>query len=410
MLDVEASIERVRPAHATRHDPVRRARSAARQSTTSTSTRRPCLTEAARTTVRSAFTVRPLRPITLPTSSSATCNSSTTVPSSSSKDSTATASGLSTRPFARYSSSSFTALRRRCRFPSRASACARCWSAGRRAPASGSGAPRRARSQTAPSGRCSARSGSSSRQRGSTSLVRPSLSSPLGLGDMRRPVAPLVARRASTLAAAGHLRQGRHLALAQLPHHLLHLAELLHELIHGLHVRAGPERDPPPPRAVQDRRVASLLGRHGRDDGLEAVEVAVVDLQVAELAADARHHLQEARQRAHLADLVHLIEEVVKCELLLADLPFELRRLALVHLALGLLDERQDVAHPEDPLRHPIGVEALERVELLAGRGVQDRLAGDRLDGQCGTAARVPVELREDHAVEVRDLCEALRY
>src|SRR3954464_3905097 len=95
--------------------------------------------------------------------------------------------------------------------------------------------------------------------------------------------APLVARSAPTLAAAGHLRQRRHLALLELPHHLPHLAELLHELVHGLHVRARPERDPAPPRPVQDRRVAPLLRRHRGDDRLEAVQVAVVDLQVPEL-------------------------------------------------------------------------------------------------------------------------------
>src|SRR4051812_26229105 len=124
------------------------------------------------------------------------------------------------------------------------------------------------------------------------------------LVDMRRAVAPLVARWAPTLAAAGHLRQRGHLALLQLPHHLLHLAELLYELVHGLDVGARPERDPAPPRAVQDRRVAPLLGRHRGDDRLQPVEVAIVDLQVAELAADARHHLQQARERPHLADLV----------------------------------------------------------------------------------------------------------
>src|SRR5436305_11388999 len=120
---------------------------------------------------------------------------------------------------------------------------------------------------------------------------------------------------APTLAAAGHLRQRRHLALLKLAHHLLHLAELLHELVHGLHVRPRPKRDPAPPRPVEDRRVASLLGRHRRDDRLQPVEVAVVDLEVPELVPDARHHLQQARERTHLPDLVHLIEEVVEREL-----------------------------------------------------------------------------------------------
>src|SRR4029453_740390 len=100
VLDVEAPVQAVRLAHpAGRHEG---------QSTTSTSTRWPSRTAAAFMTVRRAATVRPPRPITLPASSSATWSSSTIVPSSSSKPSTLTSSGLSTSDRARYSSSSST--------------------------------------------------------------------------------------------------------------------------------------------------------------------------------------------------------------------------------------------------------------------------------------------------------------
>ena len=75
---------------------------------------------------------------------------------------------------------------------------------------------------------------------------------------------------------------------------------------------------------------------------------------------------------------------------------------------LGALDQRQHVAHAEDPRRHPVGMEDLERVELLAGRGEHDRLAGDRLDRERGAAAGVAVELRQDDAVEGDPLLERL--
>ena len=52
------------------------------------------------------------------------------------------------------------------------------------------------------------------------------------------------------------------------------------------------------------------------------------------------------------------------------------------------------------------GMEHLECVELLPGRAEQDRLAGHRLDRERCTAARVAVELRQQHAVEVEPLLE----
>src|SRR5207248_7158806 len=145
-------------------------------------------------------------------------------------------------------------------------------------------------------------------------------------------------RRRRTLAAPRELRQVRHLSLRQRAHHLLHLAELLHELVHRAHVRSGPLSDAAAAGTVEDRRVGPLLLRHRRDDRLNAVELAVVDLQATQLAAEAGDHLQQAAHGPHAANLVQLLEEVVEGELLLADLAFELLRLLLVELALRLLD------------------------------------------------------------------------
>src|SRR4051794_39097685 len=87
--------------------------------------------------------------------------------------------------------------------------------------------------------------------------------------------------RAPTLAATGQLLQVRHLPRLHRAHHLLQLAELLDELVHGLDVGPRAERDPAPARAVEDAGIAALLGGHRCDDRLEPVEVAVVDLEVA---------------------------------------------------------------------------------------------------------------------------------
>ena len=51
---------------------------------------------------------------------------------------------------------------------------------------------------------------------------------------------------------------------------------------------------------------------------------------------------------------------------------------------------------------HAVGVELLEGVELLARGGEGDRPADDLLDRQRRAAAGVAVELRQDHAVDLR--------
>src|SRR5688572_7695515 len=164
--------------------------------------------------------------------------------------------------------------------------------------------------------------------------------------------------RLADLAARQLLHAG-HLPLLQLLHDLLHLAELLDQLVDGLHRGPGAARDPPAARAVDDRRVRALLGRHRGDDRLEAVDLPFVDVQRAELLADPGEHLQDPPERAHPAQLLELSQEVVEGHLPLADLPLELGSFVLVELLLSLLRKSQDIAHPEDPLRHAVRVEAL---------------------------------------------------
>src|SRR3982751_762159 len=95
------------------------------------------------------------------------------------------------------------------------------------------------------------------------------------------------------LAAAHELLQGGHLALLQLAHELLHLLELLDEPPDRLDRGARAAGDPPPPRAVDDPGVAALGRGHRQDDRLDAVELALVDVELAELLAHPRHHAQQ---------------------------------------------------------------------------------------------------------------------
>ena len=142
----------------------------------------------------------------------------------------------------------------------------------------------------------------------------------------------------------------------------------------------------PEPAAIRFRRDPSIscgarrsCGRHRGHDRLDPVELALVDLRALELLQlpEARQHSHQVAERPELADLLHLVEEVVEAELLLPDLLLELLGTIGVDRLLGLLDEGQHVAHPEDARCHPVGMEGLELRQLLAARAVEDRLAGD---------------------------------
>ncbi len=129
----------------------------------------------------------------------------------------------------------------------------------------------------------------------------------------------------------------------------------------------------PEPRAMRSRRFPSItIGlprskrRHREHDRLDPPELLVVDVDVAELLAQARDHLQDTFQRTHPPQHLVRLQEVVERELTGAQLAFHLRLIVFLDSGLRPLDQRQHVAHAEDPRCHAVGVEDLERVELLA--------------------------------------------
>ena len=77
---------------------------------------------------------------------------------------------------------------------------------------------------------------------------------------------------------------------------------------------------------------------------------------------------------------------------------FELLGVLDVDRRLGLLDERQHVAHAEHARDDALGMERLEIFEPLAAADKRDRHADDRHHRQRRAAARVAVELRQHDA------------
>ena len=158
----------------------------------------------------------------------------------------------------------------------------------------------------------------------------------------------------------------------------------------------------PLPVAIRRRRLALISSGCRRSAGViesmiasMSLELPVVDrlLGGARQLSGAGDHADQLADRPHLLDLRQLRAEVVEGEARLHQALRDALRLLLVDRLLRPLDERQDVAHPQDPLRQAIGVEWLEPVGALAGADEGDRQAGDAPNAERRAAARVAVHL-----------------
>ena len=184
---------------------------------------------------------------------------------------------------------------------------------------------------------------------------------------------------------------------------------LLQQLVDLLHARARSGRDPAAARAVDQLRVAALRRRHREDHRLDAVELPVVHVHVLAPACRCPGIMPSSDRSDPILRIWRSWSSrssSANSERLAASA--RALGLVLVDVLLGALDQRQHVAHAEDARGHAVGVELLELVELLADGRELDRLAGDRAHRERRAAARVAVELRQDHAVEVDRVDELL--
>ena len=207
----------------------------------------------------------------------------------------------------------------------------------------------------------------------------------------------------------GDLLRGRHLAGRHLLHHLAHLVELLDQLVDVLDLGPRAVRDPFAPRAVDrspgwraragviERMIASTRSSSpSSTSAFFSCFIAPIpgSIPIRPLSGPILRTWRICWRKSSSVNWSRF-------EFLLQVLG-----LALVDLLLGFLDQAEHVAHAEDPRGHAVGVEALEGLQLLAGRGEEDRLAGHRLDRERGAAAGVAVELGHHDAVELGRLGE----
>jgi hypothetical protein len=71
-------------------------------------------------------------------------------------------------------------------------------------------------------------------------------------------------------------------------------------------------------------------------------------------------HPHDLLQAAHLAHLFDLVEKILQGEAVLADLLGQIIGLFLVDGRFGLFDQGQDIAHPQNPRGHPVGMKNLQ--------------------------------------------------
>ena len=185
----------------------------------------------------------------------------------------------------------------------------------------------------------------------------------------------------------------------------------LQQPVQLLHLQPGAGGDAALAARLQEVGVAALLLGHRVDQRDLPADHPVVEAGLVHLLRHLGHAGHQAHHALHAAHLLHLLQlalQVVHVELaLLEALHHPLGGLGLQRL-LRLLDQRDDVAHAEDAAGDALGVELLERVELLAEADELDRLAGDGAHRERRAAAAVAVHAGQDHAGDADPAVELL--
>ena len=202
---------------------------------------------------------------------------------------------------------------------------------------------------------------------------------------------------------AEHAGEALHAALADLLHHVGHVAVHLQHLVDLGHIDAGASRNTAFARGLQEIRLAALLRRHRHDDCFLALEHLVVDARGGHLllgVLHARQQVHHAAEAAHALHLAQLASKIFQVELTLLHLLGDALGFGDVDLGLGALDQRDDVAPPQNAAGDAAGVEHVEAVDLFTHADEADRQAGDRTHRQGCAATAIAVHAGEHKAGE----------
>ena len=146
-------------------------------------------------------------------------------------------------------------------------------------------------------------------------------------------------------------------------HHLAGLDESLDEVIDVRDLHSSALGDPCSAGTVEDADVIAFCRGHRENDRLDPVHLFLVDGVdgVLELPGTGQHP-EDLAQRPQFPQLLHLSQEILQAEAPLTCAEFFgcLSRGFRIKIFLGLLDQGQNITHPEDSGGHPIRVEDVE--------------------------------------------------
>ncbi|CAN4031461.1 Stage 0 sporulation A-like protein, partial [Dysosmobacter welbionis] len=186
---------------------------------------------------------------------------------------------------------------------------------------------------------------------------------------------------------------------------LLHHIELLQQPVHIHHLQAAAGSDALFPAGVQDLGILPLQRGHGEDDGLRVGQGLVIDGGTGHLAAQSTgHHAGDLAQVTHIPQLLELFVVILQRQAVFPELFLQLGGLIFVVGLLGLFDEGQHIAHTQNAGCHPVRMEGLDHIQLLAGTHELDGLAGGGPNRESSAATGVAVQLGQHHAVDAQRL------
>ena len=146
-----------------------------------------------------------------------------------------------------------------------------------------------------------------------------------------------------------------------------------------------------------------------------AVDMAVEEIKSGDSGdlSAAGKHFQDRFHTAHLGHLTELAEEVVEVEFILFKFFLKFFRFLFVDLLCGFFDQRNDIAHAENPGRHAVRMKDLQIFHFFADADEFNRASGDFADRKSRSAARIAVQFRQHHAGNaeriVKMLCDRNR-
>ena len=130
----------------------------------------------------------------------------------------------------------------------------------------------------------------------------------------------------------------------------------------------------------------------------------IVNIHIFNGFPHSRNHSHHIFQISHFFNLVYLFQEIIKIECIFCQFLLKPFCLFLIKLFLCFFNQRNDIAHSKDSVRHTIGVKNIQCIQLFTRPDKFNWFFNYSTNGKRRTTPRITIKFGKNNTIKIKPI------